>query len=55
MVNAYAARLQRAAVHDPALTNAFIRAAGLIDPPQALMRPANLVRVFRHSILSTSQ
>ncbi|GLU48709.1 NAD(P)/FAD-dependent oxidoreductase [Nocardiopsis ansamitocini] len=49
LANAYVSRLQRAAVHDPALTNAFIRAAGLIDPPQALMRPGNLVRVLRHS------
>ncbi len=52
--NAYVARLQRAAVHDSALTDAFIRAAGLVDPPQALMRPANMLRVFRHSVLPTS-
>ena len=54
LVNAYAARLQRATVHDSALTNAFIRAAGLIDPPQALMRPATLLRVLRHSIRPTT-
>ncbi|HEX3649006.1 MAG TPA: FAD-binding monooxygenase [Pseudonocardiaceae bacterium] len=47
MANAYVARLQQAAVHDPVLTNAFIRAAGLIDPPQALMKPANIIRVLR--------
>ncbi len=54
MANAYVARLQKAAVHDPALTNAFIRAAGLIDPPQALMRPGNLLRVLRHAIRPSS-
>jgi len=48
MANAYVARLHRAAVHDPALTNAFIRVAGLIDQPPALMKPGNLIRVLRH-------
>ncbi|HEY9474637.1 MAG TPA: FAD-binding monooxygenase [Mycobacteriales bacterium] len=47
--NAYVSRLQNAAVHDPVLTNAFIRVAGLIDPPQTLMRPGNIVRVLRRS------
>jgi 2-polyprenyl-6-methoxyphenol hydroxylase-like FAD-dependent oxidoreductase len=46
-INAYVARLQLAAVHDAVLTNAFIRSAGLIDPPQALLHPRNLVRVLR--------
>ncbi|MEU8261685.1 FAD-binding monooxygenase [Micromonospora sp. NPDC048999] len=50
MANAYVARLQKAAVRDPALTNAFIRAAGMVDPPQALMRPGTVLRVLRHSI-----
>jgi hypothetical protein len=49
MANAYVARFQKAAVHDSALTNAFIRAAGLMDPPQALMSPGNILRVLRHS------
>jgi 2-polyprenyl-6-methoxyphenol hydroxylase-like FAD-dependent oxidoreductase len=49
MANAYVSRLQFAAQHDAALTNAFVRVAGLVDPPQALMRPGNLVRVLRHS------
>ncbi|GGZ48846.1 FAD-binding monooxygenase [Streptomyces inusitatus] len=49
LANSYVARLQAAAVHDAELGNAFIRAAGLIDPPQALMRPANLLRVLRAS------
>jgi 2-polyprenyl-6-methoxyphenol hydroxylase-like FAD-dependent oxidoreductase len=46
--NAYVNRLQRAAVHDPSLTEAFIRVAGLIDPPQALMKPGRLLRVLKH-------
>ncbi|SFT36314.1 2-polyprenyl-6-methoxyphenol hydroxylase [Actinopolyspora lacussalsi subsp. righensis] len=49
MVNAYVAKLQDAAVHDSTLTNAFIRVAGLVDSPQALLRPGNVIRVLRHS------
>jgi len=47
MGNAYLARLLTAAVNDSDLTSAFLRVAGLIDPPQALMRPSLAVRVFR--------
>lgn len=54
MANAYVTRFQDAAVHDSTLTNAFIRAAGLIDPPQALMRPGKLLRVLRHSARQAS-
>ena len=49
MINAYVARLQDAAVYDATLTNAFIRVAGLVDPPQALLRPGNVIRVLRQS------
>lgn len=45
--NAYVARLQAAAVRDSRLTDAFIRVAGLIDPPTALMRPGLMLRVLR--------
>lgn len=45
--NAYVARLQRAATRDARLTDAFIRVAGLIDPPSSLMRPATMLRVLR--------
>jgi 2-polyprenyl-6-methoxyphenol hydroxylase-like FAD-dependent oxidoreductase len=48
MANAYVSRLQRAAVHDASLTEAFIRVAGLIDPPQSLLRPGRIMRVLRH-------
>ncbi len=47
--NAYMARLQTAATHDGSLTAAFMRAAGLVDPPQALMRPSVVLRVLRNA------
>ena len=47
--NAYMARLHAAAVHDPVVTEAFFRVAGLVDPPQALMRPKLVWRVLRGS------
>jgi hypothetical protein len=46
MGNAYIPRLQAAAVTDGTLTGAFLRAAGLVDPPQALMRPGVISRVL---------
>ena len=49
MINAYIARLQRAAVHDSSLTNAFMRVAGLIDEPAALLRPGRVLRTLRRS------
>jgi 2-polyprenyl-6-methoxyphenol hydroxylase-like FAD-dependent oxidoreductase len=45
--NAYMARLHAAATHDAGITEAFMRVAGLVDPPQALMRPALALRVLR--------
>lgn len=50
MGNAYMSRLQYAATKDAAVTDAFMRVAGLMDPPQALMRPAMLARVLRHAV-----
>ncbi|NIL56413.1 FAD-dependent oxidoreductase [Salinispora arenicola] len=47
MGNAYIPRLQAAAAHDGQLTVSFLRAAGLVDPPQALMRPSVASRVLR--------
>ncbi|MFG1651590.1 FAD-dependent oxidoreductase [Micromonospora sp. NPDC049275] len=47
MGNLYIPRLQAAAAHDGVLTTAFLRSAGLVDPPQALMRPAIISRVLR--------
>ncbi|SDI18908.1 2-polyprenyl-6-methoxyphenol hydroxylase [Nonomuraea jiangxiensis] len=51
MGNAYMARLQYAATKDAKVTDGFMRVAGLIDPPQALMRPPMLLRVLRHAVL----
>jgi hypothetical protein len=48
--NAYLARLRYAATKDEEVTKGFMRVAGLIDPPQALMRPAMLRRVLRHAV-----
>jgi 2-polyprenyl-6-methoxyphenol hydroxylase-like FAD-dependent oxidoreductase len=47
--NAYMARLQYAATKDSSITDAFMRVAGLIDPPTALMRPKMLAKVMRLS------
>ena len=48
--NAYMGRLQYAATKDAKVTEGFMRVAGLIDPPQALMRPPMLGRVLRHAL-----
>jgi hypothetical protein len=47
MGNVYIPRLQAAAVTDGALSTAFLRTAGLVDPPQSLMRPRVIARVLR--------
>ncbi|MEV6829599.1 FAD-dependent oxidoreductase [Amycolatopsis sp. NPDC051102] len=49
IANAYMARLQYAATKDPKVTEAFMRVAGLIDPPEALFKPGTVRRVLRHA------
>ncbi|MFJ7219479.1 FAD-dependent oxidoreductase [Amycolatopsis sp. NPDC098790] len=49
MGNAYISRLHTAATRDARFTEAFFRVAGLIDPPQALMRPGMVRDVLRAS------
>ena len=49
MGNAYISRLHAAATRDGSVTAAFFRVAGLVDPPQALMRPGLVLRVLRKS------
>ncbi|MCP2336091.1 NAD(P)/FAD-dependent oxidoreductase [Actinomadura rupiterrae] len=49
MGNAYMAKLQAAATRDASLTDAFMRVAGLIDPPTALMKPKVMAKVLRGS------
>jgi 2-polyprenyl-6-methoxyphenol hydroxylase-like FAD-dependent oxidoreductase len=50
LVNAYIARLHAAAAHDASLASAFVRVAGLVAPPQTLLRPSIAVRVLRGSL-----
>lgn len=45
--NLYMSRLHAAATRDGSLTAAFMRAAGLVDPPTALMRPGVVLKVLR--------
>jgi 2-polyprenyl-6-methoxyphenol hydroxylase-like FAD-dependent oxidoreductase len=47
LVNAYVSRLQAAAAHDPTLSRAFLRVTGLVDRPEALLRPRIAGRVLR--------
>jgi hypothetical protein len=47
VANQYVRRLHAAASRDPALSRAFVRVTGLIDPPEALLRPATALRVLR--------
>ncbi|WFE28253.1 FAD-dependent oxidoreductase [Solwaraspora sp. WMMD791] len=49
MGNAYMARVQYAATKDQSVTATFMRVAGLVDPPSALMRPGFVRRVLRLS------
>jgi hypothetical protein len=50
LVNAYIARLHAAAAHDARLASAFVRVAGMVAPPQTLLRPGVAVRVLRASL-----
>jgi hypothetical protein len=43
----YLPLVQRAAVRDAVVNEAFLRVAGLIDEPQALMTPGRVLRVLR--------
>jgi hypothetical protein len=48
----YVAALQRAAVSDPVLAEAFLRVSHLVDRPRELMRPGRAVRVLAGSLRS---
>jgi 2-polyprenyl-6-methoxyphenol hydroxylase-like FAD-dependent oxidoreductase len=52
MGQAYLARVQTAATRDGIVTAAYMRAAGMVDPPSALMRPRLVLRVLRKSFSS---
>jgi 2-polyprenyl-6-methoxyphenol hydroxylase-like FAD-dependent oxidoreductase len=47
LVNAYIAWLHAAAAHDAGLASTFVRVAGLVAPPQTLLRPKVALRVLR--------
>ncbi|MGW6570104.1 FAD-dependent oxidoreductase [Streptomyces sp. NPDC054975] len=49
MAHALTSRVQAASTRDSAVTEAFLRVVGLIDPPSTLMRPAMLTRILRGS------
>lgn len=44
LVNRYVARLQGIAEHDPVVSGAFMRVAGLLDPPASIMSPRILAK-----------
>jgi 2-polyprenyl-6-methoxyphenol hydroxylase-like FAD-dependent oxidoreductase len=46
LLDAYLRRLGATAAHDPAVGTSFLRVAGLVDPPRALLRPGVLWRVL---------
>ncbi|MFD0900329.1 FAD-dependent oxidoreductase [Actinomadura sediminis] len=48
MTNAYMALLQSAMTRDPQVTRAFMRVAGLVDPPDGLMSPEMIYRVLKN-------
>ncbi len=49
IANRYLARLLATAAHDPVVARAFVRVTGLVDRPDALLRPAIARRVLRPS------
>jgi 2-polyprenyl-6-methoxyphenol hydroxylase-like FAD-dependent oxidoreductase len=52
LLNGYVSRLQAAAAHDAALSRAFLRVTGLVDRPEALLRPSIARRVLRPHALT---
>lgn len=46
LVNRYVARLQGIAAHDPVVSRAFMRVAGLLDPPASIMSPRVVLRAI---------
>lgn len=55
LLGSYVARLHAAATDDPALATEVARVSGLIDVPSALLRPAVVARVLRHTVRCPSR
>ena len=53
LLGAYLARFHAAAAHDARLSTTFVRVAGLVAPPQSLLRPDIALRVLRGSRYSS--
>jgi 2-polyprenyl-6-methoxyphenol hydroxylase-like FAD-dependent oxidoreductase len=49
MAQSYLAKVQAATTRDGTVTAAYMRAAGMVDPPSALMRPGFMIKVLRKS------
>lgn len=54
MAQKYLKRVQVAATRDGKVTAAYMRAAGLVDRPEALMRPGMVLRVLAKSLFGPS-
>lgn len=53
-VNRYLRSFHAAARNDPVLTARFMRVAGLLDPPRALLHPATVARVLPRTLRAGS-
>lgn len=53
LLNSYIGLVQRAATEDARVTEAFMRVAGLLDPPQSLMSPRAMRKVLGSSVLGS--
>ncbi len=54
ILGSYVGRLHAAASADPVLSTAFIRVAGLLDPPTRLLRPRIVVRTLAGNLVRPS-
>lgn len=54
MGQAYLGLVQKAATRDAKVTTAYMRAAGMVDRPEALMRPGIMLRVLAKALLGAA-
>jgi len=50
LINAYVARVQKAAVDDPQVAAAFVKVMHMLAPPASLFAPSVVSRVLRHHV-----